>query len=196
MESVTIRDVMTREYVGVSESDTVLGAVRLMREEEAGSVVVLRGSEPVGVLTEWDVLGVVADEADPAETTVASVMSEPVLTVAADESLRTATGKMSRERVRRLVVTENGDVVGVLSERDVIAAAATGSVPESDPADPLVESPVGGAPVEDQRDARVRAEANSNGGYADQGVCETCGALADTLREFNGQLVCAECRKV
>ncbi|WP_135822551.1 CBS domain-containing protein [Halostella litorea] len=195
MESVTIRDVMTREYVGVSESDTVLGAVRLMREEEAGSVVVLRGSDPVGMLTEWDVLGVVADEADPAETTVASVMSEPVLTVAADESLQTATGKMSSERVRRLVVTDDGEVVGVLSERDVIAAAATGSAPESAPAAPHDADPVAAATVEGaQRDDRVRAE--PNGGYSDQGVCEACGALADTLREFNGQLVCAECREV
>jgi len=197
MESVTIRDVMTREYVGVSESDTVLGAVRLMREEESGSVVVLRGSDPVGMLTEWDVLGLVADEADPAETTVASVMSEPVLTVAADEGLRTATGKMSRERVRRLVVTDGGEVVGLLSERDVIAATATASAPESDPAAPLGESAVGGTPADGgQRDARTRTEPNGNGGYADQGVCETCGALADTLREFNGQLVCAECREV
>jgi len=192
MEGVTIRDVMTREYVGVSESDTVLGAVRLMREEESGSVVVLRGSDPVGVLTEWDVLGVVADEADPAETTVASVMSEPVLTVAADEGLRTATGKMSRERVRRLVVTDSQEVVGVLSERDVIAATATAAKPESNPAGPVEGTLVGGA----RDDARVRAGTNNNGGYADQGVCETCGALADSLQEFNGQLVCAECREV
>ena len=193
MESdVTIRDVMTREYVGVSESDAVLGAVRLMREEEAGSVVVLRGSDPVGILTEWDVLGVVADEANPAETTVASVMSEPVLTVAADESLRTATGKMSSERVRRLVVTENGEVVGLLNERDVIAATATAATPESNPAALIGGNPVG----EPRSDARVRVESNNNGGYADQGVCETCGALADSLQEFNGQLVCAECREV
>ena len=192
MEGVTIRDVMTREYVGVSESDTVLGAVRLMREEESGSVVVLRGSDPVGVLTEWDVLGVVADEADPAETTVASVMSEPVLTVAADEGLRTATGKMSRERVRRLVVTDSQEVVGVLSERDVIAATATAAKPESGPTTPVEGNLVGAT----RDDARVRPETNNNGGYADQGVCETCGSLADSLREFNGQLVCAECREV
>jgi CBS domain-containing protein len=185
---VTIRDVMTREYVGVSESDTVLGAVELMREEEAGSVVVLRGSDPVGILTEWDVLGVVADRATPGETTVASVMSEPVLTVAPDERLRTAAGKMSTENVRRLVVTDNDEIIGLLNERDVIAAAASSRHPET--------ANVAHSSAENQHDSRVQAGSNGERAYSDQGVCETCGSLADTLREFNGQLVCTECREV
>ncbi len=184
---MTIRDVMTREYVGVSESDTVLDVVELMREEETGFVVVLRGSDPVGILTEWDVLGVVADEATPGELTVASVMSEPVLTVSPNQALRTAAGKMSRENVRRLVATENGEIVGVLSERDVIAAAASFRRPE----DPTRAT----SSAENQHDSRIAAGSNGEE-YSDQSVCETCGALADTLREYNGQLVCTECREV
>ncbi|WP_135534539.1 MULTISPECIES: cyclic nucleotide-binding/CBS domain-containing protein [Halostella] len=185
---VTIRDVMTREYVGVSESDTVQGAVELMREEEAGSVVVLRGSDPVGIFTEWDVLGVVADEAAPGETTVASVMSEPVLTVAPDERLRNAAGKMSSENVRRLVVTDADEIQGVLTARDVIAAAASFRRPET--------ANQARSAVENSHDRRANTVANGERAYSDQSVCETCGSLADTLREANGQLVCAECREL
>ncbi|PSQ28976.1 signal transduction protein [Halobacteriales archaeon QS_9_68_17] len=184
---VTIRDVMTREYVGVSESDTVLDVVGLMRQEETGCVVVLRGSDPVGILTEWDVLGVVADESSPRETTAASVMSDPVLTVSPDQQLRTAAGKMSRENIRRLVVIENGEVVGVLNERDVIAAAASFRRPE----EPAPPSSAAG----NQHDSRIAAGPNGEE-YSDQSVCETCGSLSDTLREYNGQLVCTECREV
>ncbi|WP_254768351.1 CBS domain-containing protein [Salinilacihabitans rarus] len=194
MESeLSVRDVLTPEYVGVSESDTVLGAVRLMRKERSGCALVVRGSEPVGIVTEWDVLGLVADEAVPAETTVGEVMSKPVLTVDVDRSLSDAASTMARENIRHLVVedVDAGEVVGVLTQRDVIAAA--GSFAGTTSRAGSATAPVGGPEGDDVGD-----EALPNGGdeFSTQGVCEACGSLADSLREVNGQLVCPECRSV
>lgn len=192
MESdVTIREVMSREYVGVSESDSVLGAVQLMRDEASACVIVLRGSEPVGIVTEWDVLGLVADEGDPETTEISTIMSSPVVTVDPDRGLSEAAETMTHEGIRNLLVTENDDIVGVLTQRDVIAA--TGSIVRT------TANAQTAAPGTDPRATSANPSRESVGehvGFERQGICEVCGALSHSLAEENGQLVCADCRGV
>ena len=189
---LSVRDVLTKEYVGVSESDTVLGAVRLMRQERTGSVLVVRGSEPVGIMTEWDVLGVVADEDDPDSMSVESVMSTPVVSIEPDRSLSDAADLMARDNIRNLVITDEDGVVGMLTQRDVIAAAGSFTGATSMPNDEeLTGTASPGSTVTGE-------QLLSNGGdeYSRQGVCESCGSLADELWESNGQLLCTDCRSV
>ncbi|RQG90517.1 CBS domain-containing protein [Natrarchaeobius chitinivorans] len=202
MESeLSVRDVLTTEYVGVSESDTVIGAVQLMREERTSCVLVVRGSEPVGIVTEWDVLGMVADEADPVETTVDDVMTTPVISVGPDRSLADAATMMARENIRNVVVENEDEVLGLVTQRDVIAAAgsfqATMTPPRS--SEPSVEDePRDEEPLVSGFGGTNDERAVPNGGdeYTTQGVCEACGSLADSLWDANGQLVCADCRTV
>ncbi len=191
MESdLSVRDVLTTAYVGVSESDTVLDAVRLMRTERAGCVLVLRGSEPVGIMTEWDVLGVVDEERSPRETTVETAMSSPVLTIEATRSVTDAADRMTRENIRNLVVEHEGEILGVLTQRDIIAVAGSfqGTTARREPTEP-----VAGNPVSNETDDLL---ANGGDEYTRQGVCEACGSLAGELWEANGQLLCADCRSV
>ncbi|EMA30199.1 CBS domain-containing protein [Halobiforma nitratireducens] len=124
---LSVKEVLTTEYVGVSESDSVQGAVELMREERAGSVLVVRGTDPVGIMTEWDVLGLVADERAPAETTVEEVMTTPVITIPSDRSLTDAANLMARENIRNVVVedADADEVLGLVTQRDIIAAAGS-----------------------------------------------------------------------
>ncbi|MFQ3293942.1 MAG: CBS domain-containing protein [Halobacteriales archaeon] len=189
---VTIREVMSREYVGVSESDSVLGAVQLMRDEASACVIVLRGSEPVGIVTEWDVLGLVADELDPETTEIAAIMSSPVVTVDPDRGLSEAAETMGHEGIRNLLVTEADDIVGVLTQRDVIAA--TGSMARSMNGQTAT---LGTEPEPRAASANpARQAAGDRVGFERQGICEVCGSLSHSLVEENGQLVCADCRGV
>ncbi|SDQ65377.1 CBS domain-containing protein [Natronobacterium texcoconense] len=209
MESeLSVKDVLTNEYVGVSESDTVLDTVTVMREERAGSALVVRGTDPVGIITEWDVLGLVADEEDPAETTVEDVMTTPVITVSPDRSLTDAANVMGRENIRNLVVENAADeeVLGLVTQRDVIAAAgsfqATVTPPRSSGLGADAEAEPGSGDLTRDphlgNNENVDSEVHPNGGdeYTTQGVCEACGSLADSLWESNGQLICADCRTV
>ncbi len=201
MESeLSVRDILTTEYVGVSESDTVLGAVRLMREERSSCVLVVRGTDPVGIMTEWDVLGVVESEADPAETTVESAMTTPVISVSPERSLTDVATMMARENIRNVVVETEDDLLGVVTQRDVIAAAgsfqATTAPTRSNEGPPAVERPVDDAMAPIDEPADDRAVPNGGDEYSTQGVCEACGSLAEELRDANGQLVCPDCRAV
>ncbi|ELZ13382.1 CBS domain-containing protein [Haloterrigena sp. SYSU A558-1] len=206
MESeLSVREVLTNDYVGVSESDTVRGAVELMREERSSCVLVVRGSEPVGIMTEWDVLDVVADERDPSETTVGDVMSSPVITFGPDRSLTDVADAMARESIRNVVVEDDEGVVGLLTQRDVIAAAGSFQATMTPGRTANTATGLEGAQPSDERSAQSQPAGESldsrmlaNGGdeYTTQGVCEACGSLAEALWDANGQLVCADCRTV
>lgn len=189
---VSIRDVTAREFVGVSESDSVLSTVRLMHDEDVGSVLVMRGQSPVGIMTERDVLALVAEGRDPESTAVEAVMSEPVVSLPASRPLADAAETMSREEIRNIVVTDDdGDgIVGVLTEREVIDAASTLQASRSLGSERAPEGVATAATA-------VESEAGpTDDEYRTQGVCELCGALADTLHDSNGQLICSDCRQV
>ena len=187
---LSVRDALTKEYVGVNESDTVLDVVRLMRTERSGCALVLRGAEPVGIVTEWDVLDLVAEEGDPSETTVGKVMSAPVQSIDADRSLTDAADLMTRENFRNLVAEDGDELLGVLTQRDVIAVAGSFQ-PTTMASDP-------GQAIPTPTTSGTDEEMVPNGGdeYTTQSVCEACGSLAESLWESNGQLLCADCRTV
>ncbi|WP_255193790.1 CBS domain-containing protein [Natronobeatus ordinarius] len=191
MESeLSVRDVLTKAYVAASESDTVLDAVQLMRAERVGCVLVVRGSDVVGIVTEWDVLGLVENGLDADETTLEELMSAPALTIDADRSLGDAANTMTRENVRNLVVEDDDGLLGVITQRDVIAAAGSfGAVAAASADEPAVGT---------HSSPETDAELLPNGGdeYTTQSVCEACGSLADSLWESNGQLLCSDCRAV
>lgn len=189
---VTVREVMDREYVGVSESDPLLETVKLLLAEDADAALVLRGSTPVGVLTDRDVLAVLVDGPDPGEATAGDAMTPSVPTVDPDQSLPKAADRMSAETVRQLVVTPgNGEEpLGILTEHEVLASATydPDSRPGPEQGD-LRTTEAGGSMATD-------AEPESEASFEDQGICEVCGALSRDLASFNGQLVCTDCRSI
>ncbi|MFB6361199.1 MAG: cyclic nucleotide-binding/CBS domain-containing protein [Halobacteriales archaeon] len=182
-EPVTVRDVIHRSYVGVSESDSVAGAAELMLEEGVHSAVVLRGSDPIGVLDETRLLDVVANIRDPTATTAGDVM-RPAVSVEADERLEEAITAMATDGLRHLLVEEDGEVIASVSDHDIVTAYSvmgTRSEPASEhtPGPPEPEMV-----VENELESDV---------YSTQGVCESCGTLTAELSNHNGQLLCSDC---
>lgn len=110
------------EVIAVQPSDSVLQAANLMNDRNIGGVVVLEGHRLAGIFTERDVLRrVVALGLDPAETTVAEVMTTPVITCPPDLSLEDCAELMTKRGVRHLPVREDGELTGVVTIRDLLA---------------------------------------------------------------------------
>jgi CBS domain-containing protein len=177
---VTVRDVMAREYVGVSESDPVLDTVALLLEEAEECAVVLRGSEPVGLFTERDVLELLVDGQDPDGTSVGEAMTPAPDTVSPDYTVSEAANIVSAGDARRLLVVEEGEVLGVLTEHDLLEAATIEQVSAS--AEPT--------------ETAVAVGESQGQEYSAQSICEACGALTRDLADVNGQLLCANCRDI
>lgn len=191
-EELTVRDVMTREYVGVSESDTVEDVVALMLEDGTPGVVVLRGSEPVGTVDERAVLSEVVAGDLPSDAPVSDVMAGPDPRVNETDRLAEAVSILSTDDRKHLLVTaeENGEVVGLLSTEDVIAAATS----------MLANAGIEASEVETDVQRTIAGEGrepvSDDADYTTQSVCEVCGSLMPSLQNVNGQVVCGDCRSV
>lgn len=113
---------MSRPVVTVSPSARIREALSLMRAKNIGAVVVTRGEEPVGILTERDVtrllLSMDRDELLDAE--VSRVMSSPLITCGPEKAILAAFITMHEKRIRRLPVVEAGRLVGIVTERDLL----------------------------------------------------------------------------
>lgn len=112
---------IARPIITVDENATVLEAAQLMASSNRGSIIAMRGGESVGILTERDVLKkVVAMSFDPGKTKVKDAMTSPLIAVEKDRPLREAIDLMNRRGLRRMLVTENGRVVGIFTLRDIV----------------------------------------------------------------------------
>ncbi|MFB6133208.1 MAG: CBS domain-containing protein [Halanaeroarchaeum sp.] len=182
MPELTLRDVMTREFVGVSESDRVDGAVRVMREEGVESAVVLRGREPVGVLSAGDVLDLIADGGDPETTTVGDIMTVSVPSLDPDATVGEVGSVMHTTESNLVLVEDSDEVLGVVTARELARYTWDRRSVGENP-----------GPVEQNIQSREAARAEE---YSDQSICEACGTLSPDLVNVNGQLLCPDCRGV
>src|SRR4029453_13571229 len=115
-----VRDVASSAVVVVGPEHTVRDAARMMAQHHVGSAVVTDAEQLAGILTERDVLKQVARGSDPDDTTVADMMTRDGVTVGPDWDLIGGGEEMARRRIRHLVVFEGGQLLGVLSVRDVL----------------------------------------------------------------------------
>ena len=107
-----------------SPHDPASKVVELMIRENVGAVIVLDDKEPVGIITEKDILErIIKPERSLESTLVEDIMSQPLITIEAERPIIEALGIMRDNRIRRLVITENGVLVGLTTERRLLEVA-------------------------------------------------------------------------
>src|SRR4051794_39553778 len=115
-----VRDAMTSNPRTTSSSQSLADAAQIMKSEDVGSVPVVDEGRLVGVVTDRDIaIRAVAEGADARTTSVGDVASRELVTVEPEEDLDQALALMARHRVRRLMVVERGQLVGILAQADV-----------------------------------------------------------------------------
>lgn len=119
---------MTRKLVVLREEQPIAQAIDILVRRGISGAPVLNGrGRLVGVLSELDCMRMVTSGAFHQEELVAAcrvgdLMTEPEHTVAPDEDIYTVAHLFIRDRVRRLLVIDNGELVGLISRRDVLRA--------------------------------------------------------------------------
>jgi CBS domain-containing protein len=117
-----VKDIMAKKIVTVESTVDVGDAIKLMAERNIGSVVVTRDGEMVGILTERDVLKKCYAPGQYTAMKAGEVMSEPLITIRGDAAIGDAADLMAEKNARRLLVTENDKIQGIISQRDVMEA--------------------------------------------------------------------------
>jgi diguanylate cyclase (GGDEF)-like protein/PAS domain S-box-containing protein len=117
----TVADAMTRRVITLQEEESLGAAARCMAERVLSCIVVARGSLPVGMLSERDVVRLFRESVDPESIRLSQVMSHPLHTVQASELLAVAMRLMETGNIRRLVVVdEKSTLVGLLTRHDIV----------------------------------------------------------------------------
>lgn len=174
-----VKDVMSSPAITVSEGETVEKVAQLMDKYNVGCVIVTsKKGKPLGIITERDlIIRVLAKNLLPSKLKVEDVMTSPLMTIDPDETLSEAARRMSRLNIRRLGVMYKGELVGIISSKDILAVT-----PE------LMEIIKEKANIE-SASALEASESTLLAGY-----CDRCGAWSDDLREVEGQFLCEDCR--
>ncbi|MGQ9566330.1 MAG: CBS domain-containing protein [Candidatus Bathyarchaeales archaeon] len=175
-----VKDAMTSPVLTVDENTTVDKVAQLMDKHGFGCIIVTgKDGKAIGVITEKDMVSrVLAKNVLPSKLKAKKVMSTPLITVNPDLTLSEAARTMSRLNIRRLGVMYKGNLVGIISSRDILNVT-----PE------LIETIQEKARLENEKATEEEAEAIPLAGY-----CDRCGVWSDTLKEVEGQFICEDCR--
>ena len=116
-----VREGMSEVVLTVGPGHTLREASRMMTEKRVGAAIVIDEDAPgPGIISERDVLVSVGRGEDPDAERVGDHMSDSVITAAPDWSLERAAADMAGRGIRHLVICERGDLIGVLSMRDIM----------------------------------------------------------------------------
>jgi CBS domain-containing protein len=123
---VLVRDVMTKDVRVVRPDTTIQEVVATMNKFDIGSIIVVQGDRPVGIITERDILSRQVEPCLAPETlTARQVMSSPLITISETASIEEAARLMARKKAKRIPVMNNGKIVGIITFTDIVFKVPT-----------------------------------------------------------------------
>lgn len=170
---VPLREVMTRNPASLALGATVAKAAKTMCNEGVGSVIILEHNKPIGIVTEEDInCKVVAKDLKPSTVRVNDIMSTPLITVSADETVGCAAHMMVKHKVRRLPCVDASDkVIGIVTVRDLLTVSSA----VNDILEELIE---------------INRE-----DLIEPGMCNRCSQMSDDLKRIDNLMLCSRCRE-
>jgi len=181
-----VRDVMSSPVITVDEDATAVRVAELMEKHELGCIVVVnKEGKPIGIITERDlVTRVLAKNLKPDTVKAKDVMTTPLITIEPDRTINEAAKKMSRLNIRRLGVVYRGELVGLISSKDILAV-----MPE------LIETIYEKALIESESTTQTVLEGETSEEETSlSGYCDRCGGWSDNLKDVDGSFLCEDCR--
>lgn len=114
-----VRDVMSKALISVDPATTVFQVAKMM-EQGIGAVLVKKDNVPAGIITDRDYAIKIAVNDIAMDTPVEKVASFPLITISADETLKSAATQMTSKKIRKLAVVDNDKVVGIITSTDLV----------------------------------------------------------------------------
>lgn len=123
---VLVRDVMSKDVKVVRPDTSVKEVVATMNKFDIGSIVVVQGDRPVGIITERDILRRIVEPClAPESLTARQIMTSPVLTTTETASIEEAAKRMAKKRIKKLLVMSDEKLVGMVTLTDIVTKVPT-----------------------------------------------------------------------
>ena len=121
---LNVDDYMTKKVFTADEKTPVSEIVTTMGDKRIGSAIITHEGEPMGIFTERDLLSKLLAMGKPLTMTSGEVASSPLITAPSGISVHEAATTMARKHIRRLPLTKNDKLVGIITARDLVEAYA------------------------------------------------------------------------
>jgi CBS domain-containing protein len=182
---LSVSDVMSRRLITAEASETADQLGARMAAGKVGCIIITSGPNPVGIVTERDlVVKVVSQNALPSRMKAEELMSRPLITIGPEKSVELASREMVRHRIRRLPVVQGNKLIGLVTDSDLLAISSELSeilrdlITQNNP-----EGEFSGTGKDITRPESFR-----------QGICEVCQSFQESLINIDGTYVCSRCR--
>jgi len=173
---IPVKKIMKTRVITIAPSANISDAAKIMTNNRVGSLIIMKNKKPVGILTDDDIVGVVARGKDPKKVTIRSLPANKrkFITASPEERITAVTKKMIKNGVKRIPVIKNGKLVGIVSDKEMLLVS-----PE------LLDI------LSEKLKARVEAVARPERTIS--GICEECGEYSDNLENVGGSWICEDC---
>ena len=118
--SILVQDIMTRALISVNPNTTVFQVAKMMEQGGIGAVIVKDNENPVGIITDRDFATKITANNLSSNTPVEKTMSSPLVTINHDATISSAAEMMTSKKIRKLAVSENGVIIGMITSTDLV----------------------------------------------------------------------------
>ncbi|WP_135610213.1 cyclic nucleotide-binding/CBS domain-containing protein [Methanococcoides sp. AM1] len=178
LKDIVVREIMTPEVLVLDIASTALKVAQTMKKRNVGSLIVSKDGNPVGIITERDIVHkVMAKDVKPSTILVEGIMSSPIITVNPATDVIKASEIMVKSGIRRLAITDDEKIIGIITDRDILTVAPGLNTILED----LIE-------INREQDISTTTEFG-------RGICQRCDSYVDSLSTVNGLMLCEDCKE-
>ncbi|MFA5061064.1 MAG: CBS domain-containing protein [Candidatus Pacearchaeota archaeon] len=177
---IKVGDIMTRNFIYVSEDTNLYDCAKIMVRKRVGSLMVKDEDSLKGILTEKDIIWAVVKKTKKClkDILVKDIMKRKVITIKPSADITEAMDRFKKKKIRRLPVVEQGKLIGLITEKDVL---------KIDPG--LFQMIAETIKIREETEKLKRKGMSSK---RVEGICEECGEYAILLKD-DGQMICEDC---
>ncbi len=118
--SILVKDIMNKALISVNLTTTAFQIARMMKLEVIGAILVKENGTHVGIITDRDFAIKITANNLPLDTPVKEIMSSPIITINHNEPISSAAEMMNHQKVRKLAVSDNGKIIGIITSTDLV----------------------------------------------------------------------------
>ena len=122
--SILVQDIMTKAIISVNTETTVFQVAKMMEQGGIGAVLVKKDGHLRGIITDRDYATKIVANNLSSDTSVEKIMSSPLITINYDESISAAAQRMTTKKIRKLAVTNDGNIIGLITSTDLVTQLA------------------------------------------------------------------------
>ncbi len=180
MRRIAVGDIMTRKFVSASPFDSLQKCAKIIAKERVNSLLITNKKRLLGILTARDILWAItkSPSVNLKNIKAIDIATRKVAVIKPSADISEALKKMKSLNFRRLPVLSKGEVIGILTLKDILA----------------IEPEIYGEIQElmDLREKKENLEKNFNS-FPEAGLCQNCGAFSELIN-IEDKLLCPDCR--